>query len=98
MLQLGAARGGIANQTGGDRGEGATNFMGVSRAITNDSLQDRDGIYSITGGGGDPKDAYSVSQNYCNVFYFPLVRTISQPIHIRFFWFLFRSKGVLPDY
>ena len=32
--------------------------MGVSRAITNNSLQDRDGIDSITGGGGDPKDAY----------------------------------------
>ena len=46
----------------------------------------------------EKRDTYSVSQNYCNVFYFPLVRTISQPIHIRFFWFLFRSKGVLPDY
>ena len=58
MPQLGAAKGGIANQTGGDRGEGAANSVGVSRVVPNDSLQDRDGIDGVTGGGGDPKDAY----------------------------------------
>ena len=49
---------GIANQTEGDRGEGATNFVGVSQAVANDSLQDRDGIHGVTCGGSNPKDVY----------------------------------------
>ena len=55
--QLDAARE-VTNQTGGDRGEGPSNFVGVSQAVTNDSLQDRDGIDGVTGGSSDLKDAY----------------------------------------